>query len=169
MKRKLEELLNLPEAYVDDHLIDNDTIRNRKTNLIDEATTIFNALSNSERIDAELTVVTGFHQHDDDMDNIAEKALKSYHDLCVLGQNVPTGQAARVYEVATLMLRTAMDAKDAKIQKKLRMVDLQIKKLRADKVTASDQDPRQDGEHNEFDRNALLKYISDASKAKTSN
>ena len=69
----------------------------------------------------------------------------------------------KIYEVAGQMLKTALEAKEAKVQKKLKIIELQIKKMRVDQ-----QDENGVGSGNndapEFDRNELLKHIVDSRK-----
>jgi len=159
MTKKLEELLNLPEMEDSANFEEVTAVRS-KEDLIAEAAEIINALSTSEKIDAALTTVTGLLAHDAEMDEISEKALATYKDLVDLGLNVPDMHAGKIYEVAGNMLKTAMEARDAKVQKKLKMLDLQIKKLRVDKIDNPDGDTTGGNTH-EFDRNELLKHIID--------
>jgi len=49
-----------------------------------------------------------------------------------LGMNVESRYAGRVFEVAVSSLRNAIDAKSAKLDKKLKMVELQLKKQAID-------------------------------------
>ena len=160
MTKKLEELLNLPP--IEDTENFEEKPERSKEEIIAEAAEIVNALSTSEKIDASLTSVTGLLEHDNEMDEIAKKALLSYKDLCDLGLNVPDMHAGKIYEVAATMLKTAMEARDAKVQKKLKMLDLQIKKLRVDKIDNPDAGNPTEGA--EFDRNELLKHIIDNNK-----
>lgn len=167
MTRKLEELLNLsPIEDVETELPMVDA-EHTKEQAYEEAAAVMTAMSASERIDVALTTVTGLLEHDNEMDDIAKKALDSYKDLCDLGQNVPDMHVGKVYEVAGSMLKTAMDAKDAKVQKKLKMLDLQLKKMKID----NDVNPAAIGSGSsgagDFDRNELLQHIVDASKPDT--
>ena len=50
-----------------------------------------------------------------------------------LGMNVEARYGARMFEVAGNMLNAAITAKSAKIDKKLKMVELQLKKYAVDK------------------------------------
>ena len=50
-----------------------------------------------------------------------------------LGMNVDSRYSGRIFEVASTMLRNAIDAKSNKIDKKLKMVELQLKKMKIDK------------------------------------
>lgn len=122
------------------------------------------AMSASEKVDIALTTVTGLLEHDHEMDDIANKAMSSYTDLCDLGQNVPDMHVGKIYEVAGTMLKTAMDAKDAKVQKKLKMLDLQLKKMKIDNDVNPGAAGTSNRESGEFDRNELLQHLVDASK-----
>ena len=156
MTKKLEEILDLPPIE--------EVIEQPKTKdeLVEEAGEIINALDNSEKIDYALTSVTGLIEHDEEMDDIALKAITTYKELCDLGLNVPDLHVGKVYEVAAMMLRTAMEAKDAKVQKKLKMLDLQIKKYRIDKLESKGIKNSDDQTSPEFDRNELLQHIIDS-------
>jgi hypothetical protein len=94
------------------------------------------------------------------MDAIATKAVKTFEDLIVLGGNVPDLHAGKIYEVAGQMLKTALEAKNAKAEKKLRMIELQLKKVRAEQIDLDQGNgDRKNATGGEFDRNELLKYI----------
>ena len=49
-----------------------------------------------------------------------------------LGMNVDSRYSGRIFEVASSMLKNAIDAKSAKIDKKLKMIELQLKKQAQD-------------------------------------
>lgn len=72
---------------------------------------------------------------DTELDSIAKKAETAFDDLMDLGMGVEARYGSRMFEVAGSMLKTALDAKSAKIDKKLKMVELQLKKLAIDKKT----------------------------------
>ena len=154
MTKKLEDLLEL--SNIEDEPENSEPEEKSIPELVEESKEIISALSNAERIDLALKDISGFKEHDKEMDDIAEKALQSFEELRRVGLGVHDMYMGKVYEVANSMLETAMNAKDAKIQKKLKMLDLQIKKLKIDRTTMGD-----DGSGNgaEFDRNELLKHI----------
>lgn len=161
--KKLEELLNLPPIEEVEVEMPEEDPEHTKEQALEEAAAVMTAMSASEKVDIALTTVTGLLEHDHEMDDIAKKAMSSYTDLCDLGQNVPDMHVGKIYEVASSMLKTAMEAKDAKVQKKLKMLDLQIKKMKID----NDVNPEAAGGGtggSEFDRNELLRHIVDASK-----
>ena len=168
MTRRLEEILKLPPIEQDEDELATKQPEKTKETLIAEAAEVMNALTTSEKIEVALTTVTGLHQHDDEMDEIADRALKSYQELVDMALNMPDMYTGKVYEVACQMLKTAMEAKDAKVQKKLKMLDLQMKKYRIDKVEAKfkSKNSDDDGEQGaDFDRNELLQHIIDNQKS----
>jgi competence protein ComGC len=68
--------------------------------------------------------------------------------------------AGRIFEVAGSMMKNAIDAKSAKIEKKLKAVDLQLKKYKLDKDSQDDPNNVLNGEgYIITDRNELLKKL----------
>jgi hypothetical protein len=70
---------------------------------------------------------------DTELDALANKAEQAYDDLMDLGMNVDPRYGSRMFEIAAQMMNAAITAKTNKIDKKLKMVDLQLKKLAIDK------------------------------------
>jgi len=69
---------------------------------------------------------------DAEFDALAQRATDAYDDLMDLGMNVEARYSGRIFEVAGGMLKNAIDAKAAKIDKKLKMIELQLKKAKLD-------------------------------------
>ena len=65
---------------------------------------------------------------DKELTEVADKAMEAYEDLMDLGMNVESRYSGRVFEVAGTMLKTSLDAKIAKFDKKIKMIDLQLEK-----------------------------------------
>jgi hypothetical protein len=123
MTKKLEELLNLPQD--DEEVV-----------IPAEPITISlqEKLEEFDKISAALPRVKGLGDISDfELDALANKAEKAYDDLMDLGMNVEARYGARMFEVAGNMLNAAITAKSAKIDKKLKMVELQLKKYAVDK------------------------------------
>jgi hypothetical protein len=76
--------------------------------------------------------------------------------------------AGKIFEVAGNMLKTALEARNAKADKKIRVIELQLRKARLDQVgqLESGTGPRTAGE---FDRNELMKYIVNNNKSENSD
>ena len=97
-----------------------------------------------------------------DLDSLADKAEKAYDDLMDLGMNVEVRYSGRIFEVASSMLKNAIDAKTAKVDKKLKAVDLQLKKLKLDQDAPEDPNDVLDGKgYVMLDRNELIKKLSE--------
>lgn len=97
---------------------------------------------------------------DKELDNLASKAEQAYDDLMDLGMNVEVRYAGRIFEVASSMMTNAINAKTAKIDKKLKAVDLQLKKLKIDKDSPEEGDVLNGQGYVITDRNELLKKLS---------
>jgi hypothetical protein len=125
MTKRLEELLNLPTSS--EPLITPEAKPTPVINLEDK-------LEEFDKIAAALPRVKGLgDMSDSELDSLANKAEKAYDDLMDLGMNVEAKYGARMFEVAATMMSAAIQAKTNKIDKKLKMVDLQLKKLAIDK------------------------------------
>ena len=125
MTKKLEELLNLPDSQ---EII---KAEQQKSNEVVKSSPQedFRTISELDKITAALPAVKGLGElADQELNDIAMKATSAYDDLMDLGMNVEARYSGRVFEVAGGMLKTALDAKVAKLDKKLKMIDLQLKK-----------------------------------------
>ena len=161
MTKKLEEEFNLPP--IEDALADMDT-DDDDLFVVEESTTevinvdeIKRALTNAEKIDQALASVKGLDEHDDEMDDIAQQAIDSYQQLMNLGMNVGDREAGSIFDSASKMLKTALEARDSKVTAKLRQIDLMIKKERMDKSSTQSSST---SSPDKFDRNELLKIIN---------
>lgn len=151
----MEEFFSVPPTTDD---VDETTAPIKtKEELMLEAKEIYSSLTTTEKVDHALPTVVGLEEHDSEMDFIADRAVKTFEDLVLLGGNVPDMHAGKIFEVAGQMLKTALEAKNAKADKKLRMIELQLKKLRAEQTSPDGGNGKGGGA--EFDRNELLKYI----------
>jgi CheY-specific phosphatase CheX len=96
------------------------------------------------------------------MDDLAQLAQDSYKDLMDLGMQVDSRFASEIFGVAGTMLGHAITAKTAKINKKLKMIDLQLKKAQLDQKAMSQTKEIENtpvGEGSLVDRNELLRQI----------
>jgi len=99
-----------------------------------------------------------------ELDLLASKAEQAYDDLMDLGMNVEVRYSGRIFEVAGGMLKNAIDAKSAKIDKKLKSVELQLKKLKIEKDSNEDPNDVINGQgYIITDRNELLKKLGQKS------
>lgn len=157
MTKKLEEMMNLPENR---ELIKEEA---KKEQASAPAENLFRDISEFDKISAALPQVKGLGDlSDSEFDSLAQRATDAYDDLMDLGMNVEARYSSRIFEVASSMLKNAIDAKAAKVDKKLKMIELQIKKHKIDqddKKTKSD-DIEVDGDgYLITDRNSLLEKL----------
>ena len=160
MTKKLEELFELPQ---DDDRVNEDIIENKEIEIISQE-----AYSTLEKIENALPQIRGLEASDTEMDELANLATGSYKDLMDLGMQVDSRFASEIFNSASSMLGHAITAKTAKINKKLKMLDLQLKKASLDhkineKVKEIEAVPA--GEGTLLDRNELLKSILESKKA----
>lgn len=151
MTRRLEDELELP------HLDEiNDQDEDEFTQQEQESAKLVESLSTAEKLDYALSTVTGVDEHDNEMDEIFAKAISSYEDLVDLGKNSPPAQSGRIYEVAGQLLKTALDARNSKADRKIKLLDLQMKKLKLER-DSGDKDSGSSGDT--LDRNELLALL----------
>ena len=132
MTRKLSELFDLSPTTeeVDASLPDLPTSR-ETLQALDTAI---------DKIDNALPAVRGLDSTDTEMDELSDLAKGSYKDLMDLGMQVDSRFASEIFGVASNMLGHAITAKTAKLDKKLKMIDLQLKKMRLDQTAKPDSD-----------------------------
>ena len=159
MSSKIEEVFDLPpmkEEVVDE------PIKQEETGL--NLTQLQQQLDVADKIDAALPMVRDLEQLDSDMDKYADKAMHAFQDLMDLGQNVEDRHAAAVFDTASKMMTNAITAKTAKMDKKLKMVQLQLQKAKFDaqEAKAKGGDDTIQGEAEELeDRNSLINAVID--------
>ena len=131
MTKKLEEILNLPESK---KIVKQEEAAAKKAEV---AQPFLRDMSEFDKIAAALPAVKGLGDASDaEFDALAQRATDAYDDLMDLGMNVEARYSSRIFEVAGGMLKNAIDAKAAKIDKKLKMIELQLKKQKLDQDSA---------------------------------
>lgn len=154
MTKRLEEILNLPESK---KIVKQDEKASAKA----EAAPLLRDISEFDKISAALPMVKGLGDAGDaELDELAKKATEAYDDIMDLGMNVEARYSARMFEVAASMLKNAIDAKSAKLDKKLKMIDLQLKKQKIDQDNNQDDSVTLQGDGVIItDRNSLLEKL----------
>jgi hypothetical protein len=154
MTKKLEQLFELP-------LAEENTVNELNAPLVEGITK--EAYTNLEKIENALPQVRGLEAADNEMDGLADLATSSYKDLMDLGMQVDSRFSAEIFGVAGTMLGHAITAKTAKLNKKLKMIELQLKKATLDAKSA-DKEKEIDnvplGAGQALDRNELLKILN---------
>jgi hypothetical protein len=148
MTKNLENLFNLPSTDIEE-LSQDELLEN---------------LKELQDIDDKMKNVVDLSSSDQEMDDIAAKAMDTFKDLMDLGMNVDARAAAPIFEAATKLMGHAVTAKSSKIDKKLRLMDLELKRRRLEHQIAQDtgnneNDNEIEGTGRILDRNELLKII----------
>ena len=163
MTQKLEELLNLPESK---EILD-EAKKEKIENAVVEQQETMRDIAEFDKIASALPAVKGLGEMaDKELNEIADKAMIAYDDLMDLGMNVESRYSGRVFEVAGGMLKTSLDAKVAKMDKKLKMIELQLKKEKQDRDDIGDTSIVNGQGYVVTDRNSLLEKLKGLDKDK---
>lgn len=162
MTKRLEEILNIQPSE-EDLVIDPPTEIENVSTVID----LQEKLEEFDKIAAALPRVKGLGDiADGELDALADKAEKAYDDLMDLGMNVEARYGTKMFEVAAQMMTAAITAKSHKIDKKLKMVDLQLKKLAIEKKSEAktNETPIEGEGYIITDRNSILEKLKKMNK-----
>ena len=157
MTKKLEEIFGFDQLPKEDEESTVQTVEETRSAIVEIDATI-------DKIDAALPGVRDLDSSDRELDDIASKATETFENLTDLGFNVDSRYAAELFAVAGTMLGHALTAKTTKLQKKLKVLDLQMKKLKLDqdaaKARTKDEDPDMETAHGQvLNRNDLLERL----------
>lgn len=171
MSKKIEEIFDLPPMKQDQ------PIQEEETGF--DLDKLQETLATADKIDQALPAVRDLEALDADMDNYAQQAMTAFQDLMDLGQNVEDRHAAPVFDSAAKMMTNAITAKTAKMDKKLKMIEMQMRKKRLDleekKIEAqlaklTKDDNIVEGEAEEFeDRNSLINAVIERMNSENSD
>ena len=168
MTKKLEELLDLPDSK---EIIEQAETQeqDQKQHEIDRQQETMRDIAEFDKIAGALPSVKGLgDKADAELNEIADKAMTAYDDLMDLGMNVESRYSGRIFETAGGMLKTSLDAKVAKMDKKLKMIELQLKKEKMDRDgNKNNEGDIVNGEgYVVTDRNSLLERLKGLDKDK---
>lgn len=155
MTKKLSELFELPD--MDEQTSEPNDLQAEQAEIVTQE-----AYTNLEKIENALPQVRGLEASDTEMDELASLAKESYENLMDLGMQVDSRFASEIFNSASSMLGHAITAKTAKINKKIKMIELQLKKAALDQKSAKATEEIENtplGEGNLLDRNELLKTL----------
>lgn len=166
MTDKLAQILNLPP-------VPGETSVEEAQHFVEEHQEIIQEVDAAiSKIDAALPLVRDLEAGDAELDELAAMAKEKAEDLMDLGMNIDPRFAGIIMQTAGVMLGHAISAKTAKMDKKLKMINLQLAKAKLDHQIAKDskkessvEDDPVDGKGMILDRNDLLKQILEQSKS----
>jgi hypothetical protein len=151
MTKKLEELFDLPQSDPDHEPLVSD-----EADVEAPVPATQDGLSVLDKINEALPAVRGLEASDKEMDQLAEMAVSTYQDLVDLGMNVESRFSSEIFSVASSLLGHAITAKNAKMNKKLKMIELQLRKAKLD-MDRGDEVATAQGSL--LDRNELLEKL----------
>lgn len=156
MTKKLEDFFNLEstEEPVQEEIKTAEVVPFTSLEVVKDQLTVAN------RINEALPQVRGLETEDRDLDDYAKEAMDSYQKLMDLGFNVDDRNAGKIFEVASTMMNNAITAKTTKLDKKLKMVELQLRLARLQKDLGKDDAEENKPNELNTDRNAILNLIN---------
>ncbi len=157
MTKKLSELFNLPEG-------DENTPESAGEvfgQLAEQQQTLREVDLAIDKIDAALPLVKNLEADDAELDELANLAKEKFTELMDLGFNIEPRYSSEILQTASTLLGHAISAKTAKMDKKLKMIQLQLNKAKLDQATEKTDSENKpiDGQGIILDRNELLKAI----------
>jgi hypothetical protein len=165
MTKKLEETFNIASGADNTSEIDVQKVIAENRNIITEVDEAI------DKIDAALPMIRDLDTSDVELDELAKLAKDKAEDLLDLGMNVDPRFGGVIFQTASQLLGHSITAKTAKMDKKLKMIQLQLQKAKFDhqvKKDAAKMEPEEgdtvDGQGMVLDRNALLAQILAQSK-----
>ena len=156
MTKKLEEIFDL-ESSDDQTSMTAKLDKEQEHKDDNEANNLLKTKFDLDKIDAALPQVDGLAE-DSEIDQYAQEAFQAYKDLMDLGMNIEPRLAGRIMEVASSMMSNAINAKNVKVDKKLKMIELQLKKMKLDQNAPEEEAVTGTGTVI-ADRNELIKQI----------
>ena len=169
MTKKLEDILNLPNVKQAFKEVDKKEQARANKNQTKEVMknvdpqtrkNLQKSYEEFDKVAAALPPVKGLGELSDlELDKLAVEAEESYKNLMDLGMNVDSRYSGRIFEVAGNFLRNAIDAKSGKIDKKLKMIELQLKKQKLDQGNKDGAPIEESDGFVISDRNELMKKL----------
>jgi hypothetical protein len=163
MTKKLEDFFNVDGDEPDRNDTDESQLPltdNVVPMTIPDASEITIQMDIADRIDQALPQVRGLETEDRDLDDYAKQAMDSFGRLMDLGFNMDDRNAGKIFDFASTMMGNAITAKTAKLDKKLKMVELQLKAARLAQTQKPEEESQQNNGELNTDRNAILNLIN---------
>ena len=166
MTKKLSELFDLPDNIASTNLAESSEVLQT---IADNREAIARVDEAIDKIDLALPTVRDLEASDEEMDELADLAKSKFEDLMDLGMNMDPRFGGVVFQTAGTLLGHAITAKTAKMDKKLKMIDLQLKKMRLDQQGKNSEGPDiiPTAQGTVLSRNDLLERILASNKENT--
>jgi hypothetical protein len=163
MTKKLEDFFNVEGNEPDRNDVEElqlPLVADTEPMVIPDVSELTVQMDIADRIDRALPQVRGLETEDKDLDDYAQQAMDSFGRLMDLGFNMDDRNAGKIFEVASTMMGNAITAKTAKLDKKLKMVELQLKAARLAQTQKPEEESQQNNGELNTDRNAILNLIN---------
>jgi hypothetical protein len=154
--KTLEDAFNLPSINDED---DEDEEGTQTTEDITQA------LENAKNLEKRFHKTNHYDTHDKEMDELAGLAVTAHKDLQELGMNVEIKHAGEIFSSSSQMLKIAVDAKNNKVEKKLKLLRLQLIKMKLDLEYRDSEESAVEGVATKLDRNDLLEQLKQINNA----
>lgn len=156
----MEELFGLDESEPHEETYELPVEPSIEPSLISQET-----LTTIEKVENALSEVKDLDKTDTELDELGSMAKEAFNNLLDLGMQVDSRFSAEIFNSASSMLGHAITAKTAKINKKLKMIDLQLKQASLESRSKNkDLPPVNLGQGSVIDRNELIKQLMDQQK-----
>lgn len=130
--KKLEEILNLPDVEEDNSEEFSVEIPEEDETDVYYMDELEDMLSEVDKIDQSLGAVRGLELLDSEMDELAKKSMETFEKLVKMGEQVDDRNVAPIYDAASKLMSNAITAKQSKMDRKLKAIQLQIQKAKVD-------------------------------------
>ncbi len=120
MSTKLEEFFNIPSAKLPD--ISDTSIDDLESELEEQISSLEESLE---------SVVDDLPEADREFDAIAKMATERFNEISDLGMQVEANHAGKILGAASTLLGLALNAKAAKVNKKLKVMELRMRELQS--------------------------------------
>jgi hypothetical protein len=174
--KSLHELFEMPNDSVEESNNTEHNIFGEGSEFLDEYELASSIGENAlEKIESALPRVRSLEASDKELDEIAQLAKDTCIELIDLGSQVEGKYSAEIFNSASSFLGHSLTAKTAKINKKLKMIQLQLQKAELDRKikSAEKQSPEsqkeKEGQNTYMDRSELLREILQQSKTASIN
>jgi len=137
----------------------------RLEDLVTEPDTV---LAQSRQLSKDYKSADASELHDNEMDEIADLALEYGKSLNDLGMTVELRHAGEIFNASATMLKVALDARNSKMERKLKQLKLELDKVKLEKTFPEEKAPADLGNVKVLDRNALLEQLREISNSNKS-
>lgn len=151
--KTLEDTFNLQDSTINEE--ESDELTENAQPSIDD---VKHALEHANDLEKQFRKLSTVDVHDKEMDALAKLAVDAHKDLQELGMNVEIRHAGEIFSSSSQMLKIAVDAKNNKVEKKLKLLRLQLIKMKLD-LEYKDDENAVEGVATKFDRNELLNQL----------